>query len=465
MANTAKNLYPVLETPRGFPDPDMIERAYDEADFNRAVQSYRFFYPTVSFASVYAGPQKIGAVPNKVFGILKGNPTQLVFTANSDTPYATVLLDLTDSPAVIELPPGPLIGVANDLNQRWVMDLGVPGPDAGKGGKHVIIPPDYKGVIPENHFIGHSTTRRLILAVRVIPENGDIEAAVARMKDIKITPLASGVRWGEQQWVDISTTFQDTTPLQYENNIRFWEVLHEVIDAEPAFEGYRNQYGELAALGIEKGKPFSPDPRMKGILERAAKSGVEQMRVQAFADRRPERVVWKDRRWEWLCLRPDTTSFDTPNFTDLSAREKWFYQAILESPAMTRRKVGSGSVYWLGHRDKNGTWLDGDKTYKLTVPLPVPAKLFWSVTVYDAETRSEIQTDQKNAALRSLFEVKDKLKQSSVDLYFGPTPPKGHENEWIKTIPGKGWFSYFRVYGPDAEALNGKWKPADFERI
>lgn len=229
---------------------------------------------------------------------------------------------------------------------------------------------------------------------------------------------------------------------------------------------FRNNYGELAVLGIVKGKPFAPGARMKGILEKAAKLANAQMRVQSFADRRPDRVVWKDRQsWEWVTLRPENGTFDAPTYVDLDARETWFYQATFESPAMFRRKAGFGSLYWFGGRDKAGAYLDGGQTYKLTVPQPVPAKLFWSVTVYDNESRSEIVTDQRKAALRSLFEVKDKAADSSVDLYFGPKAPAGKKGLWIKTIPGKGWFVYLRLYGPEDPAFDGSWKPGDFEKV
>jgi hypothetical protein len=125
----------------------------------------------------------------------------------------------------------------------------------------------------------------------------------------------------------------------------------------------------------------------------------------------------------------------------------------------------AGSLYWLGLRDSTGATLDGAKSYKLTVPQPVPGKLFWSVTVYDTDTRSQVQTDQGKAALRSMFELKDVSKTQPTDLYFGPTAPQGHENQWIKTIPGKGWFVYFRVYGPEQAAFDGSWKPSDFEQV
>ena len=132
---------------------------------------------------------------------------------------------------------------------------------------------------------------------------------------------------------------------------------------------------------------------------------------------------------------------------------------------MFRRKAGSGSLYWLGLRDVAGNYFDGGKTYKLTVPQPVPGKLFWSVTVYDAETRSQVQTDQGKAALRSMFELKNQAGEKSAELYFGPEAPMGKEGQWIKTIPGKGWFVYFRVYGPEQAAFDGTWRPGDFEEV
>jgi hypothetical protein len=446
----------------GHPAGDTAQRAYDDSDLNRAIQAYKFFYPTVSGAAIVKGNREIGVVPNKVFGILDCAPEQLVFTANSDTPYAPLLLDLGIGPIVVELPPGPLIVCAMDINQRWVADMGVPGPDAGKGGKHLLLPPDYEGEVPKSGFYIHkASSNRQIVGVRSLPVNGDVKGAKARLSTIKVYPLDSKADWQEPKWIDVTGRKQDTTPLQWEDNLKFWEVLHETVAAEPAFDGYHNEYGELAALGIEKGKPFKPDARMTRILDQAAKVGNAEMRVQSFADRRPDRMVWKERQWEWASLRFEDGDFNTAAHTDLDAREKWFYQAIGASPAMFRRDPQAGSLYWLGLRDERGAYLDGGKTYRLDVPLPVPGKLFWSVTVYDIDTRSQIQTTQNKAALRSLFELKD-ASGDSATLYFGPVAPEGQENRWIQTIPGKGWFAYFRIYGPQTPAFDGSWKPGDF---
>jgi hypothetical protein len=374
------------------------------------------------------------------------------------------LLDLSIGPMVVELPPGPLIVCSMDINQRWVADMGVPGPDAGKGGKHLLLPPDYDGKVPEGYFVHRASSNRQIVGARSLPVGGDVKAAKARLSTIKVYPLNETAGWKEPTWLDVTGKTQDTTPLKWENNFQFWDVLHKTIDAEPAYSGYHDYYGELAALGIEKGKPFEPDARMRAILEEAAKVGNAQMRVQAFGDRRPDRMVWKDRQWQWAALRYEDGDFNTNSHLDTDAREKWFYQAIGASPAMFRRDASAGSLYWLGLCDSKGNYLDGGKNYSLAVPLPVPGKLFWSVTVYDTETRSQIQTAQKKAALRSLFELKD-LSGDSVTLHFGPSAPKANEGRWLQTLPGKGWFVYFRIYGPEKPAFDGSWKPGDFEMV
>jgi len=448
---------------RGYPTDDTIRQTYDDADLNRAIQAYRFFYPTVSFMGTWKGNLAGGVVPNKVFALLEGTPEQLVFTPNSDTPYAGLALDLSIGPMVVDVPPGPIMSAVNDLNQRWVMDIGLPGPDKGKGGKHLLLPPGYRGDIPGGYHAAMATTNRVLILLRALPQPGTTPNQL--MQTVKIYPLQQTADWKEPTWISLNKKGADFTPLAWEDNLDFWKVLHEVVDTEPAYDAYRYAYGELAELGIAKGKPFAPDGRMKAILTRAAQTGNAIMRVQSFADRRAEKIVWNDRQWEWAVLRPENGTFDAEHYADNYAREKWFYQAQVESPAMFTRAPGAGSLYWLGLRDNTGAYLDGGKTYKLRVPQPVPAKLFWSVTVYDAGTRSEIATAQNKAALRSQFELKDKAAEPVAELYFGPVPPRGKENQWIETIPGNGWFVYFRIYGPEAPAFDGSWKPGDFEMI
>lgn len=448
----------------GYPAAPTADRARDEADFQRAVTAYRFWYPAVSMEGIFNGNRESGARDGADFPILSAAPNHTIFTANSDTPYGGAAIDLKDGPIVVELPAGSYIGLADDHYQGWILDMGIPGPDAGKGGRHLLVPPGYKGALPTaGYYIGHAASNKVLVAVRSLPQNGDAKAALEALRKVRIYPYATAANPKLMGFVDVSEKKIDMTPLRWEGNLQYWAQLQKIVDGEPIVEKFAPMYGLLSALGIEKGKAFAPDARMKGVLERAAKAGREQMLVSAFATSRKDALTWKDRKWEWAGLAANAPGFDTPNGMDLEARDRWFAQAIIASPAMFRREEGAGSLYWLGARDAKGAFLDGGKNYMLNVPAPVPGKLFWSVTVYDAQTRSEVQTDQGKAALRSLFELKDAAKEGTTALYFGPQAPAGQEDHWIQTTPGRGWFAYFRIYGPEKAAFDGTWKPGDFE--
>src|SRR5262249_6154894 len=263
----------------GFPTKEGARRAHDEQDFQRAVTAYRFWYPTVSCEGIFNGNRERGIKDNESMMIVSAGPRHVVFTANSDTPYGGGTIDLKDGPWVVELPPGPFIALADDHHQRWIMDMGLPGPDAGKGGKHVILPPGYKEKPPAGHFVGRSSSFKAFIAVRALPVKGDVKGAMAALRTIKIYPLATAAKPKLLKYVDVTEKKMDGTSLRWEDNLKYWEKLHEVIDAEPVVNEFRPMYGLLAALGIEKGKRFAPDARRKGILERAAKAGRDQMLV------------------------------------------------------------------------------------------------------------------------------------------------------------------------------------------
>jgi hypothetical protein len=448
---------------QGYPTAETSIKARDDGDLQRALTAYRFWYPTVSVEGIFNGNRSVGIDDNQAIGGAAAGPRQVGFTLNSDTPYGSATLDVSKGPIVVELPPGAYIGLVNDHNQGWVLDMGLPGPDAGKGGKHLIVGPDYKGKVPRGYLVGRTPTYKNLLAVRALPVGGDQDKALKALEAIKIYPLGNPKQ--RLKFVNTTNMDLDSTSLKWEDNIQFWEKLNEIIQAEPVVNKFEPMYGLLQALGIEKGKPFKPDDRMKAILEKAARDGRDQLLVSAFDSGRADKLAWPDRKWEWVGLVPGSAQFETPAGIDLEARDRWFAQAIVTSPAMFRRTAGAGSLYWLGARDGSGAFLDGGKTYRLSIPQPVPGKLFWSVTAYDAQTRSEVQTDQGKAALRSLFELKDVTGSEPVDLYFGPTAPAGQEGRWIKTVPGRGWFAYIRIYGPDMPAFDGSWKPADFVEV
>jgi hypothetical protein len=464
MAAMPKIQQPEYAFEGGFPSAEDLQRAYDEAEFQRAVTAYRFWYPTVSAEGIFQGNRDIGIADGKAMGIASTGPRQVGFTLNSDTPYGAAALDLSAGPMVIELPPGAYIGLVDDRHQRWILDMGIPGPDEGKGGKYLILAPEFAGAPPTGFHVGRSSTNMVLVALRALPIGGDMDRAMQALRQVKIYPLEQPTQ--VLPMTDTTMQAMESTCLRWEDNLEFWRILNSIIDAEPVTDEFRPMYGLLNALGIGKGQPFEPDARMTAILEQAAKVAREQMLMSGYASSRPDRMAWPDRQWEWVGLVPDNADFETPAGLDLEARDRWFIQAIVASPAMFRRQRGAGSLYWLGLHDASGTYLDGGTDYRLSVPQPVPAKLFWSVTVYDAQTRSQVKTDQDRAALRSLVELADVPSTGSVDLFFGPTTPAERaDSRWIKTVPGRGWFAYIRIYGPEQSAFDGTWKPGDFIKL
>jgi len=263
---------------------ETVQKANDDADLNSAIRAYRFFYWQVSMAGLFRGFESYGPIENKTFFVREGNPSQEFSTPNSDAPYAALPLDLHGGPITLELPPGPLTGIVNDHNFRWVMDVGLPGPDAGRGGRHLILPPDYKGKIPSGYYVGASTTFRVFLIIRSRPLGGDMRGALARIKTVKIRPLNRPHDWTPNKWIKVTERSFDATSRAWETNINFWEELHRIVDTELPDAQFPNNYGELASLGIVKGKPFAPDARMKGILEEAAKLANARMNRRSKQD-------------------------------------------------------------------------------------------------------------------------------------------------------------------------------------
>ena len=172
---------------RGFPTESGAQSGHDDADFQAAVKAYRFWYPTVSVEGIFNGNREVGIADNESIGIAATGPRQVGFTLNSDTPYGAGALDLSDGPMVIELP-RPYIGLVDDHRQRWVMDMGIPGPDGGNGGKHVVLPPGYDGPVPADHLIGHCASMNPLLALRALPVRRH-SADDRRVRATEIYPL------------------------------------------------------------------------------------------------------------------------------------------------------------------------------------------------------------------------------------------------------------------------------------
>jgi len=234
------------------------------------------------------------------------------------------------------------------------------------------------------------------------------------------------------------------------------------VQSEPIMERDRLILAQLRFLGIEKGKPFAPDERQKKILEDAAVVG-EAMAKANTSDKRVEPAFWPGTHWKHaLVVSVDQRA---PGFDQIDERAAWFYEAVAISKGMLTQTPGVGQRYIASYKDSEGNWLDGSKTYRLRVPANPPAKQFWSVTAYDEGTRQMAVTAQGRPDLSSRKTDLIKNSDGSVDVYFGPTAPAGKEANWIQTLADKGWFSYFRFYGPTEPFFDKSWALPDFEKL
>lgn len=200
---------------------------------------------------------------------------------------------------------------------------------------------------------------------------------------------------------------------------------------------------------------------MKNIFEQAAKQGVAMSRTIVYDCRDPEIKYWSNRHWEKMFIR--NTEFTENGHTDIEARTVWHYQAICVSPNLLSTTPGVGTSYLTCFRDKEGDYLLGDNTYRLSVPAKPPVKRFWAVTAYDALSRSLLDSGG-NITVGSMSKPEVNA-DGSVDMYFGPKCPEGKEKNWIKTDPAKGFFVVFRFYGPEEGYIKKTWVLNDFERI
>jgi hypothetical protein len=358
---------------------------------------------------------------------------------------------------VVESPPG-ILGVVDDFWFRFVTDLGNAGPDKGKGGKYLFVPPGYKGPKPAGYFVFESPTFGNLLFGRAFMKDGDPAPGVASLKkSLRVYPLAKASAPSPTKFIDLSGRAMNTV---HANNLKFYSEVDQIIQEEPAGSYGPDMTGLFAAIGIVKGKPFAPDERMRKILTDAVAVGNGAARAIDFRTRMPEAFIYPDRKWttpfiggsyQWL----------TNGARNFDARTLFFYAATVNTPAMAVAMPGIGSQYAAANLDAQGRPFDGAKTYRLRVPANVPAKDFWSLLAYDTQTRSMLQTDQQFPSLSS---EKGLVKNAdgSTDVYFAPQRPKDTAN-WIQTIPGKSWFTIFRLYGPLQPWFDKSWKLPDFE--
>jgi len=472
----------------GLPSNDTANKVFDHLDFIRGVDVFLNFIPASSMESIRKGFEEAGAdVSHKVIvfdDLMDSN--SLFLTGNTDTVYAAAMLDLErDGATVIEIPAGAGPGTLNDAFFRFVTDMGAPGPDRKKGGTYIILPPDYTGdLVPTgNTFRNTTTTQTLIngelkevwvaqsksytnwLILRGFLVDGKPDSAATMWKTgLKIYSLARASTPPEMKFINGSGKTFNTI---HANNYEFYEELWQLLQKEPIDFIDPELRGQAAAIGIVKGKPFSPDLRMKKILVDAVAVGNATARSIAFRPRSKDTYIFNDRQWYTAFVGDDYRWLNNNGLggRNLDARTLFFYLATVNTPAMALKIPGIGANYALASADSNKQILKGENNYKVTIPANVPAKNFWSMVIYDPQTRSELQTGQPYPSKNNKRDPLVYNQDGSVDLYFGPNPPKGKKANWTQTVPGKAWFAILRLYGPLQSWFDKTWVPGDFIKI
>jgi len=461
-----KTRFGSLEFPGGYPTEETSQKVYDELDLQRATQLYLDMYPALSMRGMMLGTARdYGAHNSSDISVTADrlDSSAMWLTGNTESIYAMIVFDLkVDGPTVFEAPAG-LMGPVDDANFLFAFDIGPTGMDKGKGGKYLILPPGYKGDVPDGYFVFKSPTNRLFSFVRANAEVvGTGEKAMEFFrKNCAVYPLKTGPRKGtftNVSGVPINTLVpEDATAFEW---------MHDIINYEPAEAFGKEKLGRLASIGIIKGKPFNPDARMKKIMEQAAKEGVAMSRVIAFNTRVENAKVYPGREWESPYVINNSTFYQN-DYINLEARTVFHFTADGITPAMSMEMPeGLGSRYQTAYKDKDGNFFEGNKTYKLNIPPNVPVKLFWSVTVYDTYTRAVVQTQPYPSISSQQTPAPVVNEDGSIEIYFSVKQPEGVEKQnWVEVIPNLGFFVYMRYYGP-LNAFNKKeWIPNNVELV
>ncbi|HML93042.1 DUF1254 domain-containing protein [Methyloceanibacter sp.] len=492
-----------LEFRDGAPTAETAEKVYDALAFTRALNVYNNSFRGASALGLVKGMQSLGAGNGDIiiFSELMDS-NSLFLTANADTVYYMGWIDLTDGPMVIEQAPNAL-GTVNDMWFSWIVDIGRPGPDRGLGGKYLIVGPGYDGPLPEGgYFVAHSKTNKVLYAARAFLVDNDPKPAVENIKkNLKIYPYKPGA-WGtsiaealkgevalagepkvpEMKFIEASGKAFNTIP---PSDYGFFEMINENVQNEPATSYDVELAGQLAAIGIEHGKEFKPGERMKRILSDAAAVGQAAGRTLnwRYKQGHPNWAYYPGSYWGSM-LWQGGAFFETPpplfekgmfkplpptGARTLDSRTAFYYGYTLDSPAMIMRIPGVGSQYLMGFLDANGDPFDGASTYKVTLPKGIPAEAFWSLTLYDNQTRSMLQTPQRYPRAGSQSyptPAAEPNADGSTTVYFGPNQPDSvKRGNWIQTDPEKGWFTILRLYSPLPAFFDKSWRIGEVELV
>lgn len=448
-----------LEFFDGMPSEETTTKVYDFLDISRAVDVFLNGMPGVSMYAMLEGLKESGLEPGDLalFEQLM-DARSLFLTPNSTTMYAVTEVDTKNGPVVVEVPPG-VLGALNDSFFRHVTDVGMTGPDQGKGGKYLFLPPGYEGEVSDEYVVVNSNTYRHWLFMRAFVKDGDLEGTA---KGVRATynsyPLTEAQSPPQAKIENLSGKQMNTI---HANDATFYEELNAVIQYEPADAFNPELVGQFAAIGVKKGEAFEPDERMQKILTDAATIANASARAILFSPRNKNVYFYSDSQWYSPFAGGSHEFMDNGELVQ-NDRIMFHYYATGITPAMASPKVGTGSAYAIAARDAQGNFLDGGKTYKITMPTPIPVNNFWSFMVYSGQHRSMLETDQKTAGLDSMSPTMKANDDGSYTIWFGPEAPKGHEGNWIQTMPGKSYNTVLRLYGPLEPWFDKSWQPGEF---
>jgi len=492
-----------LQFDGGAPSDATAELLYDNLDFLHGVEAFIDAFPGASTTAMRRGFLSAGVEDNSVLMFSELMDSESLFlTANCDTLYAISFVDLSKGPMVVEVPalgaPSGILGTVDDMWFRWVTDIGLPGPDRATGGHYLFVGPGYDGPLPDSGYhISHARTTRVLLLLRAFMVDNSPAVPAQTLRDgLRIhpytpggagtavasflagrTPMAQSPSTPDTTFVEGSGLAFNTIP---PNDFGYWDVINELIQDEPVGAGDPDLLGHLAAVGIVKGEPFTPRERTRKVLEEAVVVGNATARAVAFAPREDEGwAFYPGSQWTNVLFSGGYTFLDPPpqitregvvpsatnGARKLNARIAFFYPYTGITPAMCMRLTGIGSQYLWAMRDANGAFLDGSRNYRLTLPPEIPQSRFWSVMLYDRQTRSMLKTGQPKPDIGSQAGTVKENADGSTDVYFGPTAPEGHSDNWLQTDPEKGYFVILRLYSPEKAFFDKTWQPSEIEPV